>query len=403
MEANWLSLLPSLLAIIFAIVTRRVLLALIGGIILANILLFWPQPMAIAEQSLVAAWQSLSDANNVLVWFFTLGIGALFGVLERGGTFSHFVMALERRQWVDSPRRARLFTWIMGVVVFIESNVTIMIAGTTSRPVYDRLRIAREKLAYIVDSTCAPICILIPLNAWGAFNLTIIGNQGVSDPLGTFITSLGFSFYAIFAVLLALLVAWFDWNLGPMKAAERRAKHGQVEVKQQQPSSEAGYHSSAANGTGAVWVVVASLVSMVVLVPLLLLWTGDGVLTQGDGTLSVFLAIYSALAIALVGTYWTLNRGAWALLKDAVAGARKILPLAVILWLSITLGDMTKALQTGQYLASILDQSVSLWALLPLIFIISGLTGFSIGSSWGTFAIMLPLAIPLALSLGLPP
>lgn len=401
MELSWTSLLPSLLAIIFAIITRKVLLALIGGIILANLLLFLPSPVHIAEGVWLSSWSTLIDPNNMLVWFFTLGIGALFGVLERGGTFRQFVNKLEQKEWVESKRQARMMTWVLGVVVFIESNVTIMISGTTSRPVYDRLGISRAKLAYIVDSTCAAICILIPLNAWGAFNLTLIADQGVAQPLWVFIQSLAFNFYAIFAVLLALIVAWFDWNIGPMKAFERNAVPNTVSKNNW--ADDAGPdadHTSMGSGT---WVVLASLLSLIVMVPLMLLITGDGVLVEGDGTLSVFIAIYTSLALAVIGTWVTGSAGVSKIIKSALQGAWNILPLAIILWLSITLGGLTRDLGTGEFLAAALDGSVSVWMLLPLIFVLAAITGFSIGSSWGTFAIMLPLAIPIAMSLGLPP
>ena len=397
MELSWTSLLPSLLAIIFAIATRKVLLALIGGIILANILLFWPRGGDISEGVLLSSWSTLIDPSNMLVWFFTLGIGALFGVLEKGGTFKQFVLKLEQKQWVESKRRARLMTWVLGVIVFIESNVTIMISGTTSRPIYDRLGISREKLAYIVDSTCAAICILIPLNAWGAFNLTLISNQGVEQPLLVFIQSIAFNFYAIFAVLLALFVAWFDWNIGPMKAFENNAKPNRV--TQHTWADGPDESVSFAKGTA---VVLSSLISLVVMVPVMLLITGNGVLVEGDGTLSVFVAIYIALGIAMLGTLFTGSAGLPKVIQSALKGAWNILPLAVILWLSITLGGLTRDLGTGEFLAAALDGSVSLWMLLPLIFVLSAITGFSIGSSWGTFAIMLPLAIPIAMTLGLP-
>lgn len=397
MELSWTSLLPSLLAIIFAIVTRRVLLALIGGILLANIILFWPSVESMAQGTWWSSWSTLTDSSNMLVWFFTLGIGALFGVLEKGGTFKQFVQKLEQRQWVENKRRARMMTWVLGVVVFIESNVTIMIAGTTSRPLYDRLGISREKLAYIVDSTCAAICILIPLNAWGAFNLTLIAKQGVEEPLWVFIQSLGFSFYAIFAVLLALFVAWFDWNIGPMKAFERNAQPDRV--SKHNWGDEGKNKPNYGKGTA---VVLTSLLSLVVMVPAMLLVTGNGVLVKGDGTLSVFIAIYTALAIAIIGTQWVCKTGMFTIVKAALQGAWNILPLAVILWLSITLGGLTRDMGTGEFLASILDGSIQVWMLLPLIFVLAALTGFSIGSSWGTFAIMLPLAIPIAMSLDLP-
>lgn len=397
MELSWTSLLPSILAILFAIITRKVLLALIGGIILANILLFWPRSADIGEGVVLSSWSTLVDPSNMLVWFFTLGIGALFGVLEKGGTFKQFVLKLEQKQWVESKRRARLMTWVLGVIVFIESNVTIMISGTTSRPIYDRLGISREKLAYIVDSTCAAICILIPLNAWGAFNLTLISNQGVEQPLLVFIQSIAFNFYAIFAVLLALFVAWFDWNIGPMKSFEQNAKPNRVT----QHNWSDGPDESVSFGKGTA-VVLSSLISLVVMVPVMLLITGNGVLVEGDGTLSVFVAIYIALGIAMLGTLLTGSAGLVKIIQSALKGAWNILPLAVILWLSITLGGLTRDLGTGEFLAAALDGSVSLWMLLPLIFVLSAITGFSIGSSWGTFAIMLPLAIPIAMTLGLP-
>ena len=154
-------------------------------------------------------------------------------------------------------------------------------------------------------------------------------------------------------------------------------------------------------GKGTV-VVLSSLISLVVMVPVMLLITGNGVLVEGDGTLSVFVAIYIALGIAMLGTLFTGSAGLPKVIQSALKGAWNILPLAVILWLSITLGGLTRDLGTGEFLAAALDGSVSLWMLLPLIFVLSAITGFSIGSSWGTFAIMLPLAIPIAMTLGLP-
>lgn len=419
-EGSWLSLLPSLLAIVFAILTRRVILALLGGVLLANFLHFFPDLVSAGTGSLLALGSALIDPSNMQIWAFTLIIGALFGVLEGGGAFRHFVAALERRQLGDSPRKARLFTWLLGVAVFIESNVSIMTSGTTSRPLYDRLGESREKLAYIIDSTCAPICILIPLNAWGAFNLGLISAQDIENPLLTFAESLMYNFYAIFAVLLALWVAWSGWSFGPMRAADARARArlensirasmpGGVEStgpavagsydsdESTKPTVAGSYDSKAARG------VLLCLVSMVLMVPLMLFITGDGNIVQGAGTTSVLVAVCTALVIALVVTRTT-QQASWSALGDyAQLGARKILPLAAILWLAMVLGDMTRALGTADFITGLIDASFPTWLLLPIVFILSALTAFAIGSSWGTFAIMLPLAIPLALNLGLPP
>ncbi|RUO29860.1 sodium:proton antiporter [Aliidiomarina sedimenti] len=400
MDGSWYSLLPSLLAIVFAILTRRVILALLGGVLLANGLFYAPDLLSAFLGSVVSLSSALVDPGNMQIWAFTLIIGALFGVLEGGGTFRHFVAALERRRLGNSPRKARLFTWFLGVAVFIESNVSIMTSGTTSRPLYDRLGMSREKLAYLIDSTCAPICILIPLNAWGAFNLGLISAQDIANPLLTFAQSLLFNFYAILAIVLALWVAWSGWSIGPMRKADRRAltqAEQNADAATQSEPATADYNSAAARS------VMLSLLSMIVLVPLMLLITGNGSIVQGAGTTSVLVAVSCALALAVFGARISLQTSWRKLGWHALQGARKILPLAIILWLAMVLGDMTRMLGTASFITSLIDDSFPVWVLLPTTFILAALTAFAIGSSWGTFAIMLPLAIPLALSLGLPP
>ena len=401
-EGSWLSLLPSLLAILFAILTRRVILALLGGVILANGLYFAPDMLSAALGSVVALSTALVDPGNMQIWAFTLIIGALFGVLEGGGTFRHFVGALEKKQLGDSPRKARLFTWSLGVAVFIESNVSIMTSGTTARPLYDRLGMSREKLAYIIDSTCAPICILIPLNAWGAFNLGLISAQDIANPLLTFAESLLYNFYAILAILLALWVAWSGWSIGPMRKADALAL---AKAQQRDAPSLATQTQDQASDYNrrAAQTVLVSLISMIVMVPLMLFITGGGSIVQGAGTTSVLVAVSTAFTIALLGSRMTVGQPWSVLARHALGGARAILPLAVILWLAMVLGDMTRALGTADFITGLIDDSFPIWLLLPLVFILAALTAFAIGSSWGTFAIMLPLAIPLALNLGLPP
>lgn len=394
-DLGWLSLLPSLLAIIVAIATRRVIIALVGGVFLAHFLWLDKDLLDGIISASLSLHGKLLDPDNILIWGFTLAIGALFGVLENGGTFKHFVQALENRKWVHNPRRARLFTWFLGVATFIESNVSIMTSGTTSRPIYDRLGISRQKLAYMIDSTCAPVCILIPLNAWGAFNLGLIGQQNVENPLTTLAVSVVLNAYAVFALFLALWVAWSGWNLGPMKRYEVAAKRKMVE---QQTKTSA----PTAVNRRATTTVVLSLAFMVAMVPVMLFVTGNGVFVEGDGMKSVFTAIYVALTIAIIGTLLSFPRSFGKVAEGIGQGVLKILPLAIILWLAIALGDITRTLGAGQYLTQLINESMPVYLLPALVFILSAFTAFAIGSSWGTFALMLPLAIPLALGIGMP-
>jgi len=222
-EPTWLSVLPPLLAIALAIATRQVYLSLAGGIWLGwTILLNW-NPVAGMAETVESAVRVLGDAYDARVIMFTLVIGALIATVSSSGGVAGFVAWLERNRWVTNGKRAKLLAWAIGVVVFIESNITVLVAGSVSRPLFDRYRISREKLAYLIDSTSAPLCIIIPLNAWGAFNLGILNGVGVEDSLGVFLLSNLFNFYAFAAVLLALAVGLAKLDWGPMKRAEQRA------------------------------------------------------------------------------------------------------------------------------------------------------------------------------------
>ncbi|MDX1568226.1 MAG: hypothetical protein R3223_10535, partial [Longimicrobiales bacterium] len=189
-EPTWISVLPPLLAIVLAIASRQVYLSLAGGVWLGwTILEGWSLGAGLV-QAIDQTVAVLSEPGDAKVILFTLVIGALIATVEASGGVRGFVRWLERNEWVDSPRRAQWLAWIVGVVIFIESNITVLVAGSVARPLFDRFRTSREKLAYLIDSTSAPICILIPLNAWGAYNLGILSGLGVEDPLGVFLGSI---------------------------------------------------------------------------------------------------------------------------------------------------------------------------------------------------------------------
>ena len=202
-EPSALSLLPPLLAIVLAIVTRQVTLSLAGGIWLGYCLFLQANPLTGLAASIDGVIAVFQDAGNTRVIIFTLLVGGLLATMESTGGVKGFIQWLERRRWVDSPRRAQFMAWGIGIVIFVESNITLLVAGAVSRPLFDRMRISREKLAYLIDSTSAPICILIPFNAWGAFNIGLIANTGESNPVGVFFMAIPLNLYAITAVALA--------------------------------------------------------------------------------------------------------------------------------------------------------------------------------------------------------
>ncbi|MGH1370426.1 MAG: Na+/H+ antiporter NhaC family protein [Cellvibrionaceae bacterium] len=403
-EPNVTVLLPPVLAIILAIVSRQVYLSLAAGIWLGYILLAGGAPLsglADAIEGVIAVFQSPGDTRVIV---FTLVIGGLIATLEAGGGVRGFVQWLETRRWVNNAKRSQWLAWCTGLVIFIESNITVLVAGTVSRPLFDRYKISREKLAYLIDSTSAPICILIPLNAWGAFNLGLLDSLGVESALGVFLWAIPLNFYAISAVLLSMLVVIFDWNIGPMKDAEVRAHKGSVLSKGATPLMDedllnraplAAIHPAAINMTLPIAVMVCSM-------PLGLWITGEGNLLQGSGSTSVLWSVLMAVASAWMLQLGQRQMSVAQLTHVFLKGAGGIVPLALILLLALALGDVAQALKTGQYVAGLLGDHLSVAALLPLLFLVSAAIAFSVGSSWGTFAIMLPIAVPVGQALELP-
>lgn len=409
-HAGWLSVLPPLLAIGLAMLTRQVLPALFAGTWLGWWLAGASNPFAALADALDGIVAVLADPGDTRVILFALVIGALIAIMEKSGGVRGFVRWLETRRWVTNGRRAEWLAWVTGIVIFIESNLTLLVAGSVARPLFDRFRISRERLAYLIDSTSAPVCILIPLNAWGAFNLGLLAGTPIEDPLATFMAAIPLTFYALLAVLLAAAVIAFGWNIGPMARAEARTRGGELLWPGSTPlidtdlieavADEAGPAAQRVAGPGLMlWPIVV----IVAMVPFGLWITGNGDLQAGSGSTAVLWAVLAGLAVLwILARARRLMSGA-ALLQTSLRGAGGLLPVALILLLALALGDVTRELGTGPFVAGLIGAHVP-GALLPvLIFLVAGFTAFAIGSSWGTFAIMIPIAMPIALALGLPP
>ena len=185
-EPNWTSLLPPLLAIVLAIATKQVVISLSIGIWVGYCLLQSVNPLAGLALAIDGVIHVFSDAGDTRVLVFTLVIGGLIASIERFGGVRGFIRLLESRSWVNNPQKAKWLAYGTGLVIFIESNITLLVAGSIARPLFDRYQIAREKLAYIIDSTSAPVCVLIPLNAWGAVILSLLVSSNIENPIDVF-------------------------------------------------------------------------------------------------------------------------------------------------------------------------------------------------------------------------
>lgn len=401
LDPVWTSVVPPLLAIGLAIATRQVILSLSIGIWMGAWLLGAGDPLTAVGQAIEAVINVFGDAGDTRVLLFTLIIGALIATIEQLGGVRGFIALLQNRGWVTGAKRAQWLAFFTGVVVFIESNITLLIAGSISRPLFDRFAVSREKLAYIIDATSAPICVLIPLNAWGAVIVSLLASSGIDDPINVFIGSIAYNFYAIAAVLVCAFVIARGLDIGPMRKAQLRTLGGELLWPSATPMVDPAVMADqmAHQDSDAASTMLVPIVTLIITMPVALYVTGDGDISAGSGSTSVLWAVLLALTTVWVLGLVRRQTCIEELMQLFFKGAGGLLPVAMILLFSLALGDIANALGTGIYVAQLAQSAVPMAALLPLLFVLSAFIAFSIGSSWGTFAIMIPLAMQIVLAL----
>lgn len=432
-EPGWLSLLPPLAAIILALAFREVVISLFAGIWLGALFIAGYDPLA-ATLSVIDrfAIEALAgDADHVAIVVFSLMLGGMVGVMNRNGGTRGIVESL--RHLATSRRRGQLLTWLGGMFVFFDDYANTLIVGNTMRPVTDRLRISREKLAYIVDSTAAPIAAMALISTWVGFEITLIGDGLASaaaqatdpalqaelaaastNPYSVFLHSIPYLFYPILTICFVLMVALTRRDFGPMLAAERRALHeGQLIRPGSMPAAdERGGIMEPPEGTQNRWFNAAIPVLSVIAVALVgIFTTGIDSLGPGDHTLrdivgsadpfkSLLWASLTGCVVAiLLSVFQRILTPAQAI-EAWVGGLRAMVLAIVILVLAWSLGAVTEELGTGPYLSALLQDSLPLASLPVLVFLVSALISFATGTSWGTMAILYPIVVPLAVNMG---
>ena len=403
-DAGWYSILPPIIAIILAIWSKQVILSLFAGIWMGFTLLNGFNPLLGVTAGLDGVINVFSNAGDARVIVFTLMIGALIATIEESGGVRGFVHYLETRRWVHNGLRAQWLAWATGLIIFIESNITLLVAGSVSRPLFDRYKVSREKLAYLIDATSAPVCVMIPLNAWGAVIISLVAATSVENPLQTFIASIPYNLYAIAAIFLAAFVITRDFNLGPMKKAEARTRGGQLLWPGATPLVDVSAEQEPDDGepVPSASLMIVPLLGLILMMPLGLYITGDGDIIQGSGAVSILWSVAFAQFVAWAMILAKGGSSVNELMRVFMKGAGALLPIATILLLALALGDVATLLGTGPYVAGVVGDNLPPFMLAPLVFLTSAFIAFSVGSSWGTFAIMIPIAIPIAVTLGLP-
>ncbi|CAI6146246.1 MAG: hypothetical protein SPLUMA1_SPLUMAMAG1_00227 [uncultured Sulfurimonas sp.] len=389
LEPTYLSLLPSLLAISLALYSKNVILSLFSGVVLGVLFL---NDFGIID-SLMAIFILFStliqEAWILKTLAFVILAGAIMALIEKSGGVGGFVNFVQNKHsLVKSERSALMLSYILGVVIFIETSITALVSGAVGKPLCDKYKIPHEKLAFVCDSTSAPIGSLIVLNGYGALLLGLISTQislGYIEKNATemLISALKYNFYAMFALIITFLFIYFGFNIGPMKNAIY-SSHSKVKLNENIKS---------------MYLMLLPILMMVALVFVFLYITGNGEILKGDGSSAIFYTMITTTLFTLIYYIFTKTMSLKTWTITAYKGAISFIPVAFILVFAFAMGNTTGELKTGIYLSSLANENVSVYFLAAIIFLLSSIISFSTGTSWGTFSIMVPIAVPMAVGM----
>ena len=409
-----LSLLTPAIAIALAVLTRKVILSLGVGIIIGSLLLTGFNPLDalsyMAQGFVSVFWDHGFNRGSVFILLFLLLLGVITSLISLSGGARAF--GDWARQRVKSRQGSQLLAVLLGVLIFIDDYFNSLAVGNISRPLTDQHRVSRAKLAYLIDSTAAPVCVLTPVSSWGAYIIALIGSimaaHGVTDitAIGAFLEMIPMNLYAVFGLGLVLATAWLDLNVGSMRSHEDRAMAGELyDLSKGMPpgAAQLGNHER-----GRVSDLVIPIVILVLATLAALIWTGAGALAEQGKAFSVLGAfentnvadslVYGALVGLALTVLRMLNHNLSGDLwyKAIVEGVSSMLPAIYILIFAWVLTGVISHLETGKFLASLVIGSFSPSYLPMVLFAVSGVMAFATGTSWGTFGIMLPIAGDMA-------
>lgn len=397
---GFLSIIPPLLAILLAIRTKQVIVSLLFGLLVGYIIIAQGNVFAGVLDTLDALVAVFESAGNTRTILFTLLIGALIQLIKHSGGiqgFVHHIRGMVTRS-KNPGSRLQVAAGATGFLIFIESNISILTVGTVFQSLFDRFNIPREKLAYLADSSSAPSCILFPLNAWGAYIIGLLAAYEGISPFTTLIYSIPYNFYPIFTLILVFYLASSNKSFGPMRTLEKKAKTNREPAEE----VEVAEHHQARN-------MLIPLGLMILTMPLFLIYTGwDSESTgslidrlwQSIGNASGSAAVLYAVSLAVVfaGVYYGIKKlvSLKSFIEQSMKGMQDMLGMATLMMLAFAIGNLCNALGTGTYVASVTEAWLTPALVPAVVFLTSCFIAFSTGTSWGTFAIMISIAVPLA-------
>lgn len=390
-EDIW-TLLPPVIAIVLAVWKRNAVLALSVGIMLTWLLNAQLNVVQASSDTFDNLWNVVSGDGNRRIIIFSLLIGALLALMKESGGVHAFIIRLAEKKWVTNRRQASLLPSMIGTSIFTDTNLSLFTAGIASQNLFDKHGLSRARLAFLIDSTCSPVSILLLVNGWGAYILGLLDGYQITNTVGVLIDTILFNFYPIIILIFVYYTAITTRVYGPLKnsVALVPSIDDSAKVNHQNKISKARY-------------LVLPLVGICVTTLGLLFYSGNGDLRQGSGSWSVMWAMISCYLLLVVMLFKDNVFNFKQIIKISLKGMKELIPVVIILVLSFAFGEAVKAFGTGLYVSEVVSNEISLIFIAPLLFITAAIMGFSTGTSWGTFAVLVPIAMPLSAATGLEP
>ncbi len=402
-QVGWLSILPPLIAIALALITKEVISSLMVGILSGTLIYSIhtaDSPLGVAVSTVENTFTLMASklADNVNIILFLCLLGALVVVVTKaGGSRAYGLWASSK---LKSKRSAQLATAGLGALIFIDDYFNCLTVGTVMKPVTDKAKVSRAKLAYIIDATAAPVCIIAPVSSWAAaVGSNLQGAGGFDSTMSAFVASIPYNLYALLSIILVVFLCVTDLDFGPMAKAEKAAAAGNL------GSIDTGSEPEEAVSKGKVLDLIIPVVGLIVFSVLAMLYTGGFFSGQGlsiadafgdcDSAASLVLGGFGGLVVAFL---LFVPRGVvkFRAFMDGIGeGIKSMVPACVILTLAWTISGVCRdLLGTGQYVGALVENMNVSFAFIPaIVFIVAAALSFSMGTAWGTFGILIPIIL----------
>lgn len=398
MYATFWALVPPIVAIALALITKEVYSSLFVGIVVGGLFYsgfgFEGTVLHVFEDGIVSV---LSDSYNVGILVFLVILGTMVSLMNKAGGSSAF------GRWASEHVRSRvgaqLATILLGVLIFIDDYFNCLTVGSVMRPVADKAKISRAKLAYLIDATAAPVCIIAPISSWAA---AVTGFVEGEDGFSIFIRAIPYNFYALLTVVMMVTMVVMKMEYGPMRTHEKNALKGDLYTTPDRPYENAS-NEAVVNKNGKVIDLVIPIASLIVCCVIGMIYTGgffDGTgfveaFSASDASVGLMLGSFFGLIITMVLYIVRKVLSFHDCMECIPEGFKAMVPAILILTFAWTLKAMTDSLGAAEYVASVVAASADgLLNFLPaIIFIVACFLAFATGTSWGTFGILIPIVV----------